>query len=145
MPGLSGSSVMRANVETEVVVRFKDDPGVPARAGEALGEAGVNIYGYACNASGGSGAVSFLTAEPTKALEVLEAEGFSAEHRRVIVTPAPHEPGAFGRIARQFAAKGITVTDSYLVLDPSNTLPRLAFAVEASDGQLESVAARIRS
>lgn len=134
---------MRANVETETVVEHDGDPEIPARVGEILGEGGVNIYGFACHGTAASGAVHVLTGDPDRCQRLLAEAGIDSVQRRMLVTPAPNEPGTFARVARQLVDRGLTISESYVVMDPSNTMPRLAFAVEETDQRLQKAAAEI--
>lgn len=125
------------DLRTELSIRY-DDPAVPATTGEVLGNAGVNIHGYACQGDGASGVIRFITDDPLGAKEALQLAGFTSTQRTAVVTPTPNEPGEFGRAARFLVDHGLTVATSYVVLDPESGLPQLAFTVQESDAELEA-------
>lgn len=131
---------MRSNLRTELVIRYEGAPHVPALAGEALGRAGVNIHGYACEGDGDGGVVRFVTDDPEAGEDALAMAGLQVDTRLAVVTPAPNEPGEFGRAARFLVDRGLTIATSYLVLDPDSGLPQLAFTIQESDAELERVA-----
>lgn len=95
-----------------------DQPGVLARMGAALGEAGINLEGVSAFTGQGKGIVHVLVADAERALEVLDAAGFDVRAaREVVVVPIEDRPGALGEYCGKLADAGINIEQAYLATD----------------------------
>ena len=99
----------------DLVIVPDDQPGVLARLGTAMGEAGLNIEGLSAFTGGGKGVVHVLVDDHEKALQILRDAGFDVRAaRRVAVMPIADEPGALGRTCIALAEAGINIEQAYL-------------------------------
>ena len=99
----------------DLTVNLENRPGTLAAAGEALGNAGINIEGGAGMASGASGDMHLLVADAQKARAALEAAGIECgADRDVEVVSIVDEPGELGRHLRRLADAGVNVDLVYL-------------------------------
>jgi hypothetical protein len=104
-----------------------DQPGVLARIGEALGEAGVNIDGLSAFTGEGKGLVHLLVSEPERAQQVLAEAGFDIRGARdVLLVDVEDQPGEMGRVCRRLADGGVNIQQAYLAAGRT----RLVLAVD---------------
>ena len=101
-----------AHRATDVAVMLQEDrPGSLARAISAIGDAGINVDGYAEI----DGAVHVLATDVQAVRAALEGAGFQlVTERAVVLAPVEDEPGAAGRIFQRIAAAKVNVRYSYL-------------------------------
>ncbi|HYA00487.1 MAG TPA: ACT domain-containing protein [Candidatus Binatia bacterium] len=104
-------------VETDLLILIEDRPGIAARAGDALGRAGINIEGVCGIAHGGQGILHILVPDERSraaraALE--EARLTVAGERDVWVMECADRPGELGRVMRLLADEGISTDLVYL-------------------------------
>ena len=99
----------------DLVIIPDDEPGVLARLGEALGDAGVNIEAISAFTGQGKGIVHILVDDDQRALEVLQEAGFDVRAaRRVAVATLPDEPGQLGKACRKLADAGVNIEQAYI-------------------------------
>lgn len=99
----------------DLVIIPDDEPGVLARLGEALGEAGVNIEAISAFTGQGKGIVHVLVDDDEKALKILQDAGFDVRAaRQVAVASLPDEPGQLGQACRKLADAGVNIEQAYI-------------------------------
>jgi hypothetical protein len=104
-----------------------DQPGVLARIGEALGEAGINIDGLSAFTGEGKGVVHLLVNEPERAQQVLAEIGFEVRAARdVVIVDVEDRPGSMGAVCRHLADGGVNIEQAYLAAGKT----RLVLAVD---------------
>ena len=96
-------------VGTEVRVVLEDKPGTIARIASTLGNAKVNITGFAVS----SGSGRFFVDDAAKALTALTKAGISAWNAPVACFELENKPGTLARIAGALAERGINVDCGY--------------------------------
>ncbi|GIU97191.1 MAG: hypothetical protein KatS3mg013_0994 [Actinomycetota bacterium] len=102
----------------DVTVIVEDRPGALADIGEALGEAGVNIEGFAGYGEQGRGVIHLLVGDAAAARAALEGAGIavhgSQEAIVVDMSAEADRPGALGRAARRVADAGVNIRVAYV-------------------------------
>lgn len=92
-----------------------DQPGVLARMGEVMGEAGINLEGLSAFTGQGKGVVHVLVNDPEAALRALSGAGMDVRAARdVVVVDMPDEPGSLGRLCRKISDAGINIEQAYI-------------------------------
>ncbi len=103
---------------TDLMISMDDRPGELARAGEALGAAGINIEGLCGMGMEGRGIVHLCVMDATAAKAALEGAGLKVEGEADAILAGPlgaaEEPGSMGAIARRVADAGINVRVLYV-------------------------------
>lgn len=102
----------------DLTVVLVNRPGTLADAGEALGNAGINIDGVCGFPSGGEGIMHVLVEDASGAREALTAAGLEVRGERdVVVASVEDRPGAGGALLRRIADAGANVDLVYLTMD----------------------------
>ncbi len=102
----------------DIVIIPPDEPGVLARLGEVLGDAGVNVEACSAFTGGGKGVVHLLVDNDEKAIVALGEAGFDVKAaRRVVVAPLENRPGALGEAARKLGDAGVNIEQAYFAND----------------------------
>lgn len=92
-----------------------DQPGVLARMGEVMGEAGINLEGLSAFTGQGKGVVHVLVNDPEAALRALSGAGMDVRAARdVVVVDMPDKPGSLGRLCRKISDAGINIEQAYI-------------------------------
>ena len=101
-----------AHLATDLAVTLPEDrPGMMARAIGSVGNAGINIEGYAEM----DGVVHVLTTDLSEARRVLDQAGFRVvTEQQVVLVPIEDQPGAAARVFQQIADAKLNVRFSYL-------------------------------
>lgn len=100
---------------TDLKVFLENRPGTIAEAGEAFGEAGINIEGSCGFPCEGRGVLHFLVNDGAAARSALVDGGIEvAEEREVMVVEIEDKPGAMGELARRMANAGVNVDLLYM-------------------------------
>ncbi len=100
---------------TNITVYLENRPGTIAEAGEAFGEAGINIEGSCGFPCEGRGVLHFLVNDAVAAREALSNTGIEvAGEREVIVADIENKPGALGELTRRMANAGVNIDLLYL-------------------------------
>lgn len=103
---------------TDLTVQLQNRPGSLADAGEALGNAGVNIDGVFAYSEGDDSFAHILVEDPAAARQALEGAGFRVEEQEdVVVAEVQDRPGVLGEICRQAADAGVNLSLTYLATD----------------------------
>jgi hypothetical protein len=99
----------------DLVIIPDDAPGVLARLGEVLGEAGVNIEAISAFTGQGKGIVHILVDDADRGLDALRDSGWDVKAaRRVAVAPLPDEPGQLGAACRKLADAEVNIEQAYI-------------------------------
>lgn len=99
----------------DLVIIPDDEPGVIARLGEAIGNAGINIEALSAFTGQGKGIVHILVDKAEQAFEVLKEAGFDVKAaRRVVVADIPDQPGELGKATRKLADAEINIEQAYI-------------------------------
>jgi hypothetical protein len=99
----------------DLAVTVEDRPGVLARLGATLGNAGINIEGVSGVAAGPGSVVHLLVADAAGARSALEGAGYSSiEGRDVLTVDIEDRPGVLGELAGKIADAGVNVDLVYL-------------------------------
>ncbi|HEY6377921.1 MAG TPA: ACT domain-containing protein [Candidatus Dormibacteraeota bacterium] len=104
-------------IQTDVMVVLEDRPGLMARVGEALGDAGINIQGVCALASRGEGLIHVLVddGEGEAAGRALASSGLEVHTMRdVWVEQCPDRPGELGRMMRRLAGADLNLDLVYM-------------------------------
>jgi hypothetical protein len=102
-------------VHKDLVLIPDDQPGVLARIGQAVGDAGINIEAVSAFTGQGKGVIHLLFAQPEEAHRVLEEAGFDVRAARdVVVVDVKDEPGVLGAISKKLADAGINIEQAYI-------------------------------
>jgi len=96
-------------IGTEVRVALEDKPGTMARIGSTLGNAKVNITGFAIT----SGSGRFFVDDATRALTALTKAGITAWTAPVVCCDLENKPGTMARVAAALAERGVNVDCGY--------------------------------
>ena len=101
-----------AHLATDLAVTLPEDrPGMLAKAIGAVGNAGINIDGYAEI----NGVVHILTTELKATRDCLGRAGFrEVQEQDVVVVPVTNQPGSAARVFQKIADAHINVRYSYL-------------------------------
>ena len=99
----------------DLTIVLANQPGMLARVGEVLGNAGINIDGVVGMASGDQGELHILVADAGMAREALSEAGIECGgEREVEVLSVVDQPGEMGRHLRRVADAGVNVDLVYL-------------------------------
>ncbi|MDX1600660.1 MAG: ACT domain-containing protein [Anaerolineales bacterium] len=103
---------------TDLRVHLQNRPGSLAEAGEALGNAGVNIEGVFAYSKGDDSFAHLLVEDAAAARQALEGAGFTVEGQQdVVVAEVQDRPGVLGEVCRQAADAGVNLSLTYLATD----------------------------
>lgn len=98
----------------DLVIIPNDEPGVLARLGTTLGEAGVNIEGCSAFTGGGKGVVHLLVDDAEAGIAALTEAGFDVKAARdVAVVRLENVPGAIGQAVSRLADNDVNVEQAY--------------------------------
>ena len=127
---------MKAGVKmsTNLTVLLPDRPGAIAEVGEALGAAGVNIEGISAFVVNGQAFGHLLVDDGVMARRALDGIADVAAEGLALVVEVEDRPGAFGRLTRQVASRGVNLKFIYLA---TNT--RVVLGADDLDGALAAV------
>jgi len=102
----------------DLTVVLVNRPGTLADAGEALGNAGINIDGVCGFPSGSEGILHVLVEDAAGAREALSAAGLEVrDERDVVIASVEDRPGTGGALLRRIADAGANVDLVYLTMD----------------------------
>ena len=102
----------------DLVVIPSDEPGMLARIGEVLGQAGVNIDGCSAFTGGGKGVVHVLVSDDEKGIAALTEAGIEVKAaRRVVVVKLDNTPGAIGAACHAIGDAGVNIEQAYFAND----------------------------
>jgi hypothetical protein len=101
-----------AHMASDLAVTLPEDrPGALAKAITAIGEAGINLEGYAEL----EGLVHVLTIDVAGTRRALQNAGFQViREKQVVLAPVDDAPGSAARIFERIADAGVNIRFSYL-------------------------------
>ena len=103
---------------TDLTIHIKNEPGSLAAAGEALGNAGINIEGVFAHSSPDGAVAHLLVEDEAAARSALQAAGISVGAAQPVLIVAPDDqPGVLGALCRDAADAGVNLTLTYLATD----------------------------
>jgi hypothetical protein len=117
---------------TELTVILPDAPGVLARLGALLGDAGVNIEAIHGTILGAHAVMQFAPDDPDRAARALEAAGIPCRRREVLVVRVLDQPGTLGEVALVMARAGINIDSVYVT-----TRGHIVLGVDDLDGAIQ--------
>jgi hypothetical protein len=101
----------------EFTVKLKNQPGMLARLGGVLGDAGINIDAVHQMSFGPESIVQFVPANVDAAARALSEAGIAYTGREVLVVNILDEPGTLGDVAMVMADAGINIDSVYVMTD----------------------------
>jgi hypothetical protein len=116
---------------TEFTVVLEDRPGMLARLGGVLGDAGVNIEAIQGVSHEGTSVVRFVPRDPERAIRALGGAGISYRKREVLIVKVLDEPGTLGEVALVMAHAGINIDAVYVT-----TRGHVVLGVDDLDGAI---------
>ena len=108
-----------------------------ARACSILSEAGINILALAIHDTVDNAVVRFLVDNPTKALLLLEQEGFYVLEQNVIVLEVLNKSGELTKICQTLAEADINISYAYCTARPDQHSGCLVIKTDNPDRALE--------
>lgn len=117
---------------TELTVILPDAPGVLARLGALLGDAGVNIEAIHGTTLGAHAVMQFVPGDADRAARALEAAGVPCRRREVLVVRVLDQPGMLGDVALIMAEAGINIDSVYVT-----TRGHIVLGVDDLDGAIQ--------
>ncbi|MBI4549746.1 MAG: ACT domain-containing protein [Candidatus Omnitrophica bacterium] len=100
-------------VKTQLSVFLENRPGMLARACSILSDNGVNILALSIHDTVDHAVVRFYVDNPTKALLLIENEGFYVLEQEVVVLDVDNRPGSLTGIAQKLAEADINIHYAY--------------------------------
>lgn len=124
-------------VQKQLSVFMINRPGVLAKTCSILSESGVNIMALAVHDTVDNAVVRFLVDHPTKALLLLEQEGFYVVEQDVVVVDIDNEPGELTRIAQVLAQADINIAYAYCTATKNQQVGCLVLKTDQPERALE--------
>ncbi len=100
-------------VKKQLSVFLENRPGMLARACSTLSDNGVNILALSIHDTVDHAVVRFYVDNPTKALLLIEQEGFYVLEQEVVVLDVENRPGILTDIAQRLAQADINIDYAY--------------------------------
>lgn len=100
-------------IRKQLSVFLENRPGMLARACSVLSENGVNILALSIHDTVDHAVVRFYVDNPTKALLLIESEGFYVLEQDVVVLDVENRPGSLAEIAQKLAEADINIDYAY--------------------------------
>jgi hypothetical protein len=100
-------------VKTQLSVFLENRPGTLARACSVLSDNGVNILALSIHDTVDHAVARFFVDNPTKALLLIENEGFYVLEQEVVVLDVDNRPGSLTSIAQRLAEADINIHYAY--------------------------------
>ncbi len=113
----------------ELQVQVANEPGALGLISEILGRHGINIEGFGVWVA----TAHLLVSDPTRAHDLLRAEGFQVEAVDVLRLVIPNEPGNLAEIARALGQAGINIDYAYTVVTETPGAAAFILAVANTD------------
>jgi hypothetical protein len=100
---------------TDLTIMLEDRPGELAKAGKALGDAGVNIEGLSGVTVAGEGEVHVLVEDAAAARKALGGAGIRVKAENdVLILDVEDKPGTLGEVAGKLGDAGVNLNLAYL-------------------------------
>jgi len=100
-------------VKKQISVFIENRPGMLARTCAVLAENSVNIEAMSIHDTVDHAVVRYLTDNATKALLLIEQEGFYVQEQDVVVLVVDNAPGILAEVARKLAMADINIHYAY--------------------------------
>lgn len=100
-------------VRKQLSVFLENRPGMLARACSVLSENKVNILALSIHDTVDHAVVRFFVDNPTKALLLIEHEGFYVLEQDVVVLDVDNQPGVLAEVAQKLAEADINIDYAY--------------------------------
>jgi len=117
---------------TQVTVFLENRSGRLAEIADLLGRSGINIRGFSTTEAAEYGIVRLIVAEPERAREILNGEGFTTHVSQVICVAVPDAPGGLAKVLDELAEQGVSVDYLYSI-----SLQNICFAVHDVERAVE--------
>jgi hypothetical protein len=116
----------------EFKVSLDNQPGMLSRLCTVLGDARVNIDAIQGISHGEMSLVQFVTNNPTKAAEALEAAGLFYSQREVLIVEVLDQPGMLGDVALVMSEAAINIDSIYV-----SAVGHVVLGVDDLDGAIQ--------
>ena len=103
----------------QLALFLHNKPGTLAAVCDALGDAGINIYGLSVADTVDHAVVRLVVSDTRRALHIFEAHGTLAIESEVLMIENENKPGKLSRIAKILAEKKINIEYAYLASQPT--------------------------
>ena len=108
-----------ARLQSEIVIRTEDRPGVLAEVSRLLSDMGINLLAVTVRTEEENAIIRLVSTSQTYAWTALRDAGFAVEEREVVVIELPHHPGFVSRVTDALARKEIAIIDLYATVSQS--------------------------
>ncbi len=120
---------MKFEIETQVSLNLKNEPGQIAEVSEQLSQAGFHIRAITIAESSGDGVMRFTTDNPLATTAYLVDKGYQPKSEQVISIRLQDSKGRLASITRTLAASGINIDYVYASVDSEGSSSRLVLKV----------------
>jgi hypothetical protein len=136
-PGLcEENAALRPTQETQLSAFLANRPGIVADFCAALTDHGVNIRAICVLDSVDVGTVRMVVDDVATAKAALDAAGAAYVEVPVVTLPISNTPGAFARMARTLAIRGVNIDYFYTTASPSAEQALGVFRVSDTEAAL---------
>lgn len=97
----------------QISVVLKNTPGMLAEMSEILGKEGINIRAVSVADTSEVSTVRFVVDDPTKAMNILKAHGYTVYETDVLAVETPDHPGGLTAVVRPLKEANINVLYLY--------------------------------
>ncbi|MEI6125073.1 MAG: ACT domain-containing protein [Pseudomonadota bacterium] len=97
----------------QISVVLKNSPGTLAEMSEILGKEGINIRAVSVADTSEVSTVRFVVDDPTKAMNILKAHGYTVYETDVLAVETPDHPGGLTAVVRPLKEAQINVLYLY--------------------------------
>ncbi len=108
------------DVVTQLSVFLANKPGTLAQVCEALGNAGINIYGLTISDSVDHAVVRMVVNDPRKAMALFEERGVLVVENEVLMIESSNRPGSLSEIAAKLGKAKVNIEYAYLATSPGS-------------------------
>jgi len=117
-------------VKKQLSVFLENRPGMLARACSTLSDNGVNILALSIHDTVDHAVARFFVDNPTKALLLIEQEGFYVLEQDIVVLDVENNPGVLTEIAQRLAQADINIDYAYCTATDSQAHGCLVLKVD---------------
>ena len=121
----------------QVSVFLEKRPGSLCQACKLLAEAGLNLVALTVADGADSAVMRFLVGDADKAVDVLRANGLSAETHEVLAIEVPDQPGGLSQILEVLDEGGVDIEYIYAFSHSAKRQAILIFRFEDPDKAIE--------
>ncbi len=105
---------------TQLSVFLANKPGTLAEVCEALGKAGINIYGLTISDSADHAVVRMVVSNTQKAVSLFEERGVLVVENEVLMIENSNKPGSLSLIAERLSKAKVNIEYAYLATSPGS-------------------------